>query len=165
MRIILSKVLAIALLFTLIPLPAQEQPLPTSTQVSASLQRQVMCLAKNIYYESAMESYEGKLAVAQVTINRTNNSSFPSDFCSVVYQKTGSICQFSWTCLKDLAIKNKYAWEECLMIAKMALTDNSLHDELAKSNALFYHATYIHPGWTNIRVVMRIGNHIFYRKA
>jgi len=165
MRIILSKVLAIALLVTLIPLHSQEQPLPTSKQVSVALQRQVLCLAKNIYYESAMESYEGKLAVAQVTINRTNNSNYPSDFCSVVYQKTGSTCQFSWTCLKDLDIKNKYAWEECLMIAKMALTDNSLHDELANSKALFYHATYVHPGWTNTKVVMRIGNHIFYRKS
>ena len=36
-------------------------------QVAESYNQQVECLAKNIYYESASEAYEGKLAVAQVT--------------------------------------------------------------------------------------------------
>jgi len=32
--------------------------------------RQLTCLAKNIYHEAASEPFEGKVAVAQVTINR-----------------------------------------------------------------------------------------------
>ena len=73
-------------------------------QVSQEYNKQVECLAKNIYWESASESYEGKLAVAQVTMNRVNSGKFPSDICSVVYQKTvnresRTVCQFSWTCL------------------------------------------------------------------
>ena len=33
-------------------------------------EKQIVCMAKNIYYESGHESHEGKLAVAQVTIDR-----------------------------------------------------------------------------------------------
>jgi len=140
----------------------------TQKQVSADYNRQVDCLAKNIYYESATESYEGKLAVAQVTLNRVNSGKFPSDICSVVYQKTTdqnlrTVCQFSWTCMvKELIVKDKYAWEESHMIAKRALTEPVLHDTIAKSNALYYHASYVNPGWNKQKVIMKIGNHIFY---
>ena len=139
-------------------------------QISASMQKQVECLAKNIYYESGSESYEGKLAVAQVTLNRVNSGKFPSDICSVVYQKTvdqnmKTICQFSWTCMvKELVVRNKYQWEESQLIAKRALTQPVLHDTIAESNALYFHAVYINPGWNKTKVVKQIGNHIFYSK-
>jgi spore germination cell wall hydrolase CwlJ-like protein len=139
-------------------------------QVSDNYSKQVDCLAKNIYYESATESYEGKLAVAQVTLNRANSGKFPSDICSVVYQKTTdqqlkTICQFSWTCMvKELVVKDKYAWEESVLIAQRALTQPVLHDTIAKSNALYYHAVYVNPGWNKTKVVKQIGNHIFYSR-
>lgn len=46
------------------------------------------CLAKNIYYEAASESTEGKVAVGLVTINRSNHGAFPSTICGVVNQRT-----------------------------------------------------------------------------
>ena len=49
---------------------------------------QLMCLAKNIYYEAGLEGREGMLAVAQVTVNRTQNEKFPDTICGVVNQKT-----------------------------------------------------------------------------
>ena len=139
-------------------------------QVSASMQKQVDCLAKNIYYEAGNESYEGKLAVAQVTLNRVNNPNYPKDICSVVYQKTTdenlkTICQFSWTCMvKELVVRDRYAWEESQIVAKRALTEPVLHDTIAQSNALYYHAVYVNPGWNKTKVVKQIGNHIFYSK-
>jgi len=142
----------------------------TSKQVAADFNKQVDCLAKNIYYEAAHESYEGKLAVAQVTMNRVNSPQYPKDICSVVYQKTTdqqlrTICQFSWTCMvKELVIRDKYAWEESVMIAKRALTEPYLHDTIAESNALYYHAVYVKPGWNKAKVVKQIGNHIFYSR-
>ena len=142
----------------------------TKKQVAESYNKQVDCLAKNIYYEAGSESYEGKLAVAQVTLNRVNSGKFPSDICSVVYQKTvdqnmKTICQFSWTCMvKELVVRNKYQWEESQLIAKRALTQPVLHDTIAESNALFFHAVYINPGWNKTKVVKQIGNHIFYSK-
>ena len=51
-------------------------------------QSDLECLAKNIYYESASESEEGKVAVGLVTINRSNNGDFPSSICGVVNQRT-----------------------------------------------------------------------------
>ena len=135
----------------------------TQKQVSADFNKQVDCLAKNIYYEAAQESYEGKLAVAQVTINRLNHPDYPSDVCGVIYQKTGSTCQFSWVCENvDRVSKDKYIWEECMQIARRALTEDQVHEELAARNALYYHAVYVNPKWKNTKVIKKIGNHIFY---
>jgi len=137
-------------------------------QVSQNFNREVECLAENIYYESGSESYEGKLAVAQVTINRVNSGKFSSSICGVVNQKdtiNGSmVCQFSWVCnsLKGM-IRNKYQWEESQLVAKRALTSNVAHDLVYQQNALYYHANYVNPGWKLTRVG-QIGNHIFYRK-
>lgn len=142
----------------------------TQKEITASMQKQIDCLAKNIYYEAGAESYEGKLAVAQVTLNRVNSGKFPSDICSVVYQKTvdqnlKTVCQFSWTCMvKELVVRNKYVWEESQLIAKRALTEPVLHDTIAESNALYFHAVYINPGWSKAKSVKQIGNHIFYSK-
>lgn len=122
-------------------------------------------MAKNLYYEAAMEPYEGKLAVAQVTLNRTQNKNYPSDVCGVVYQRIGSTCQFTWTCGKVSLPTNEYAWEESLYIARRALTEGVLHKEIAKAKVVFYHAVYVHPGWTNIHPIKTIGNHIFYAKS
>lgn len=139
-------------------------------EVKDNYNRQVECLAKNIYYESGSEKYEGKLAVAQVTLNRVNSGKFPSDICSVVYQKTvdqnlRTVCQFSWTCMvKELVVKDKYMWEESVNIAKRALTEPFVHDTIAQSNALYFHAVYIKPDWNNTKVIKQIGNHIFYSR-
>jgi spore germination cell wall hydrolase CwlJ-like protein len=65
---------------------------------------------------------------------------------------------------KELVSKNKYTWEESQLIAKRALTQPVLHDIIAESNALFFHAVYINPGWNKTKVVKQIGNHIFYSK-
>jgi len=137
-------------------------------EVGPSFNKQLACLTKNIYYESASEPYEGKLAVAQVTLNRANSGQFPKDICDVVYQKTpynNSItCQFSWTCLSNLVSPNKYQWEESEMVARKALTQPVIHDTLSRTNALFYHADYVNPGWNKSKVVTKIGRHIFYTK-
>ena len=138
-------------------------------EVGTNFNKQLACLTKNIYYESASEPYEGKLAVAQVTINRANSGQFPKDICDVVYQKTlynNSItCQFSWTCLSNAISPNKYQWEESEMVARKALTQPVIHDTLAKTNALYYHADYVNPGWNKSKVITKIGRHIFYAKT
>jgi spore germination cell wall hydrolase CwlJ-like protein len=66
--------------------------------------------------------------------------------------------------VKELVNKDKYIWEESLNIAKRALTEPVLHDTIAESNALYFHAAYIKPGWNKTKVVKQIGNHIFYSK-
>ena len=51
-----------------------------SSQITTEVrERQLACLAKNIYYEAGNQPFEGKVAVAQVTLNRTESGLYPSD--------------------------------------------------------------------------------------
>jgi len=160
---ILCGIICAVALYSFPSVSQEIKDLVVEQQVSENFNKELACLTKNIYYEAAQESYEGKLAVAQVTLNRANDPNFPSTICGVVYQRTLGTCQFSWTCLKNLAIQNKYAWEESEMVARKALTEPVLHDIIAKNNVLYYHAVYVNPGWKG-RVVTKIGNHVFYAK-
>ena len=129
-------------------------------------ERQLDCLAMNIYREAGHENFEGKVAVAQVTMNRASHPSFPKDVCAVVFQKTvvidRVICQFSWYC--DTAHKarpvNQSAYNESMAVAKKVLLEGFRLDVMKE--ALYYHANYVNPQW-NLEKIGTIGNHIFYR--
>jgi spore germination cell wall hydrolase CwlJ-like protein len=161
MKLLSSIVISITMI---LPISAQEQTFSYEQLLAQDIGKQVLCMAKNLYYEAAMEPYEGKLAVAQVTMNRANSSKFPANICDVVYQKTGSTYQFSWVGLKVNEIKNKYAWEECLIVARKALTQAKLHDTIYKTQAMYYHNTSVNPAW-KLKYVAKIGNHLFYTRA
>jgi spore germination cell wall hydrolase CwlJ-like protein len=160
---VIAGILTAALLVSIPSISQEISDTVIKQEVNEDFNKQLACLTKNIYYEAATESYEGKLAVAQVTLNRVNDSKFPSTICGVVYQRTLGTCQFSWTCVKNLAINNKYAWEESEIVARKALTEPVLHDKIASTNAQYYHAVYVNPGWKS-RVVAKIGNHVFYAR-
>jgi spore germination cell wall hydrolase CwlJ-like protein len=127
--------------------------------------RQLRCLTQNIYFEAASEPFEGKVAVAQVTMNRVANSQFPGDVCGVVYQKnifySKVVCQFSWACDGNHKVKPIYAplYKESEEVAKKVLLENFRLPSL--KNALYYHADYVRPGWGKTPVA-KIGHHIFY---
>jgi spore germination cell wall hydrolase CwlJ-like protein len=157
--------LALNLLYPTTKTFAQEM---ISVEVGPKFNQELNCLAENIYYEAGGESFEGKLAVAQVTMNRVSDGRFKSSICGVVKQKdivNGSmVCQFSWFCnIAHNIIRNKYQWEESLVVARKALTEPVAHDILHQQKALYFHATHVKPGW-NKPVVTKIGNHIFYRE-
>ena len=128
-------------------------------------ERQLGCLAKNIYHEAANEPFEGKAAVAQVTLNRVASGKFPDDICKTIYQKNmfyeKVVCQFSWTCDRVLKLKplNDAAYNESMAVAKKVLLEDFRLPSL--KNALYYHAAYIDPKWNRKRVA-KIGQHIFY---
>ena len=137
-------------------------------QVGEMFKEEVQCLAENIYYESKSEPFEGKLAVAQVTINRVNSGKFAKTICGVVKQKDEingrMVCQFSWFCNQAYnLIRNKYQWEESVLVAKKALTSEVAHVTLHREKAMFYHANYVKPNW-NLPKITQIGNHIFYKE-
>ena len=123
--------------------------------------KQILCLAKNIYFEAATESFEGKSAVSQIVMNRVNDPRFPKDVCSVVYDNNGKVYQFSWVGQKSKRITNGFAWEESLYVAKKAVDGDTTHPALRDRNALYYHADYVNPRW-KLRKVAVIGRHIFY---
>lgn len=146
-------------LFAIFPVISHQEPLTEQQEVAMDLAQQIQCMAKNIYYEAASEPFEGKLAVAQVTMNRTQSPQFPKTVCDVVYQKG----QFSWVTEKVKGITNKYAWEECMIVAKKALTEHKLHDTIYKTKSMYYHNNTVNPGW-KLKYVARIGNHLFYTR-
>jgi len=125
--------------------------------------RQLTCLAKNIYHEAASEPFEGKVAVAQVTINRAESGKFPSDICNVVYQKNvvygKVICQFSWYCESGPKVRSNTMYKESMEVAKKVLLENFRLPSLHK--AMYYHADYVNPNW-NLPKISQIGRHIFY---
>jgi spore germination cell wall hydrolase CwlJ-like protein len=130
-------------------------------------EHQLSCLAKNVYHEAGSEPFEGKVAVAQVTLNRANSSQFPGDVCKVVYQKTivydKVICQFSWMCDREVTFKptNNANYAESMDVAKRVLLENYKLPGLDK--ALYFHGDYINPsGWERHKKIAHIGRHIFY---
>lgn len=129
-------------------------------------ERQLDCLAINIYREAGSESFEGKVAVAQVTMNRVEKGTFGKDVCGVVYQKNvimeKVVCQFSWAC--DTAAKtkpvNNAMYNESYEVAKKVLLEGFKLSVL--KDALYYHANYVNPRWP-LEKIGQIGNHIFYK--
>lgn len=129
-----------------------------------NVDRQLECLAMNIYREAGHEPFEGKVAVAQVTLNRVDNPRFPKDVCAVVYQKNvvmeKVVCQFSWHCMGNMRKPNDQAYKESYAVAKKVLLEGFRLDSLHE--ALYYHAVYVNPAWP-YQKIGKIGNHIFYK--
>lgn len=129
--------------------------------------KQLECLAKNIYWEAAMEPFEGKVAVAQVTLNRLESGRFSNSLCGVVYQKNviydKVICQFSWYCEPTHKVRPVHAalYNESMEVAKKVLLENFRLPGLKE--AIYYHADYVRPGWNKPRIT-QIGRHIFYKE-
>ena len=143
----------------------QKRPQEQEYIMASERDRQLKCLALNVYHEAGIEPFEGKIAVAQVTINRSQSNSFPSDICAVVYQKntflSKTVCQFSWYCLQPsrLSPTNTRSYEESYDAAKRVLLENFRLESI--QTALYYHANYVNPGWKKRKVAV-IGRHIFY---
>ena len=133
---------------------------------AADRTRQLECLTKNIYWEAATEPFEGKVAVAQVTMNRVDNGRFGTGVCGVVYQKDNFlgrvVCQFSWACENTHKIRPVYPalYKESEEVAKKVLLENFRLSTM--KDALYYHADYVNPKWGKPKVG-QIGRHIFYR--
>lgn len=134
-----------------------------------------LCLAQNIYFEAGNQPLAGRIAVANVTLNRVEDLQFPETICDVVYQSkayyeswTGAkvpvrgMCQFSWYCDgKSDEPKDSQTWVESIRIADMVLNGKTVD---ITSGALWYHADYVYPYWADhLTRVITIENHIFYK--
>jgi spore germination cell wall hydrolase CwlJ-like protein len=136
------------------------------SQLTSSAKKQVDCLAENIYFESAHEPYDGRVAVALVTMNRVQDPRYPNDICSVVKQRVKSICQFSWYCEHNKYVRNNRAYNEAEEIALYVYANYENLKDLTKG-ALFYHADYVSLqkiGVPGLQKTVAIGRHIFYKE-
>ena len=128
------------------------------------------CLAEAIYYEARSESFEGKLAVANVILERLYRNDFPDTICKVVHAGVywkGHIvkhkCAFSYYCdgkpehMLDIKAKS-----DAYNIARLALNGVQLNNTTGSTH---YHAEYVHPKWADeFYFIAKIGKHLFYIK-
>ena len=138
---------------------------------TAEDQPQAWCMAQNIYYEARGSNRADRIAVADVVLNRVQDTRYPNTICEVVKQgkkladgrMKRNACQFSWYCDgKSDWPRDMDAWVDAQLIAYnmleygqgRGLTEGSTH----------YHADYVKPKWArSLQLVGRIGVHIFYR--
>lgn len=171
--------LAVLVAFALVTMVVQKKiyvldnstgvPVIKSTFKSVTdMDRQLRCLTRNVYYEASHEPPEGKIAVAQVTMNRVTDGRFGGDICEVVYAKnvvySQVVCQFSWLCdgsEKTRSVRRDL-WDESERAAKKVLLEGFKLPSL--EYALYFHATYVNPQWKGKEKVATIGNHIFYQQ-
>jgi len=126
---------------------------------SGELTEQMRCLAGAVYFESRGEPLAGQLAVAQVVINRSEDTRWPASYCGVVYQRA----QFSF--VKNGRMPSirasSNAWKRATSIAKIA------HEGMWESeaaDAVYFHAKYVKPKWSRRKQpTAQIDTHIFYR--
>ena len=135
-------------------------------EVTTVSEKQIECLARNMYFEARNEPEAGIKAVGFVTMNRVQDPHFPKTICEVVYQRVGAVCQFSWVCIfgRNPQIKNREIYDKIKVMARDIATthpDNRTYDP--SKGSLFFHAAYIRPGW-NLSRKIRLGQHIFYSR-
>ena len=124
------------------------------------------CMALNIYYEARGSNLADKAAVADVVLNRVEDTRYPNTICDVVHDgyKVGRRdCQFSWYCDGKIDVpQDQDLWFEAQMIAWGMLEFDKYRG--ITEGATHYHATYVSPRWAkSLQMVGRIGAHIFYR--
>ena len=140
--------------------PAAAQQFDTLVPVSAPVTGNVRehgCLTEAIYREAGAEPMKGRMAVAQVIMNRTRSGIFPSTVCGVIHQRG----QFTFP--KGLGPRKgpgeARLWAEARSIASLALRGalNGLSER-----AVFFHAVSARNTIKRTSLVAVIGRHAFY---
>ena len=141
-----------------------QEDVPEQITIPAIPEKQIECLARNMYFEAKSEPEEGIRAIGFVTLNRVNDKAFPKTICDVVHQRVGSTCQFSWVCIygKNARITNRTMYERIKDIAREVAYSAEYAIDPTRGS-LFFHASYISPQWKLQRTV-KIGQHIFYSR-
>lgn len=123
-------------------------------------EKELNCLALNIYHESRGEPLKGQLAVASVTLNRATDDRYPDDVCSVVWQPS----QFSWTNDRNSDNPNDIkSWEIAQNIAIIISSEYSPFTDVT-NGATMFHAVGSKPSWRKrFEKTTQIGGHVFYR--
>lgn len=124
-----------------------------------------ICMAQNIYHEARGEPYEGKVLVAQVTLNRVKARRWKDTVCDVVYERY----QFEWVGNRAFmnmgSERERDSFMESLDIAIKAL-DGEL-DDISKGANHYYNpkGVKVEPSWpAKMQLVMVVGNHKFYKE-
>ncbi len=142
---------------SVVPLSAESlDALVAATEHREPESDDLRCIATGVYFESANQALEGQLAVANVILNRVESGRFAATPCAVLTQRG----QFSFVRRGVVPTPpNDRRWQRAVAVARIAAEDRWTDPV---PGALFFHATYVSPGWNRPRVA-RLGDHIFYR--
>ncbi|MED4127594.1 MULTISPECIES: cell wall hydrolase [Shouchella] len=113
-------------------------------------------MAKLVYAEAKGESYEGKVAVATVLLNRLDHQDYPDTMYDVIHQVTPS-GHYAFSPVLDGAIHND-ADEE----SRRAVNEAIAYRGLGQQSLYFYNPATATSGWVATREqTIVIGNHVF----
>lgn len=144
---------------------------PESLNVGLS---EYTCMVEALHFEAKGETYEGKVGVANVIMNRVESKRFPNSICGVIKQGPEHAngvpkkhrCQFSYWCdgLSDhISINNRIerdSFVESALIAFNAVNGN-LKDTTNGSDHYYAHGK-VTPFWSSAaKHTTVIGNHTF----
>ena len=132
----------------------------SSTPCVGATKRDIICLAKNIYFEANDQSYIGQQAVAWVTLNRVTSGDYPNNICDVVFQYK----QFSWTIDGKHRSPRSVKKFSIALAAAINVYSNYGRVDDPTLGATMYHTVYIVPYWHyDYTPTVIIGDHIFLK--
>lgn len=132
------------------PTPIPETPIPTAepTPEVISEPDPLKLLASCIYYEARGESYEGKLAVGNVVLNRVDSRYYPSTITDVLFQNR----QFT------TKIKTETKYNSSTLKAAAEIINGK---RILPADVLYFSPT---PTDSYGELYIIIGNHYFYTR-
>ena len=180
-KFLLAAAVVLSLTFCSMQQKQQEVQVLTKEQ-QMHIIRETQCISEALWFESASEPLEGKIAVLSVIHNRTLHRSYPSSYCEVIQQKY----QFSYrnhlsagqtmTKTPVNALERSVA-TQVQTLAFQAAT--GAFKPVLPQSVLHYHVAFmkIKPRWAiqnkfctnckmkskNPKLYVTIGNHQFYR--
>ena len=168
------SLLAASLVFAVSACDAGKNFAPVSSEVHRAVSRvdkqikfkntddkEIACLAQNLYFEARNQSDDGMAAIGYVVKNRVKSSIWPDTMCEVIWQyrvvKGKKRPQFSWTIdgRSDVP-KNKKEWERAKRIAEQVYWEE-IENPVGTAN--HYYANYVSPSWAkNMRLVATVSS-------
>lgn len=126
----------------------------TTPDIAAS---DIECVAKVVHHEAGNQPHTGKLAVAQVIVNRAESGRFPGKVCDVANQPG----QFFKLAAYNPA-RNTPMWRAAVDAARAALSGQA--DDVAKG-AMFFHSAASRPDrfFRSRQRVVQLHDQVFYR--
>jgi spore germination cell wall hydrolase CwlJ-like protein len=142
------------------------------------MNKEVLCMAQNAFFEARGESFRGKVAVSKVVMERSKTEGFPNTACGVVRHVVVTAnkkrsCQFSWWCKgpRDIPLYDKRGevkpkvyqmWYDSVRAA--LLVYNNKAGEVVDGATHFYATKLVRPNWSRkMQKVEVIGGHTFMK--
>lgn len=129
-------------------------------------EKEVDCLALNMYHEARDQGNAGLIAVAHVTLTRVKSWRFKDTYCSVI--KDGYVpgrldCHFSWYCDgKSDKPKEKGTYQTIRYLARWFILNNEYVID-PTGGATHYHKRTIVPWWVaSMEYRGAVKDHLFY---